>query len=56
MSKIEIGANSGIYGVYWLFAVVWGFMKWGFWWGVLSIFIPILPMIDLCAYIIRHSK
>jgi len=48
----EIKFNSDFGSIYWLFAVVWGFMKWGFWWGIFSIFIPILPMIDLCQWII----
>lgn len=43
---------TGICGLYWLFAVVWTFMKWGFWWGFLCIFIPVFPMIDLVKYLI----
>jgi hypothetical protein len=39
--------------VYWIFAVVYTFMKWGFWWGMLSIVLPIFPMIDLCKHIIE---
>lgn len=46
--KIEIG------GVYWLFAVVYSFMVWGFWWGVLSMFIPIFPIIDLVKWMMIY--
>lgn len=45
--------TSGIYSIYRLFAVVYTFMKWGFWWGVLNIFIPLSPLVDLVRYIIK---
>lgn len=39
--------------IYWIFAVVYTFMVWGFWWGVLSIFLPIFPFIDLVKWMVR---
>lgn len=42
-------------GIYWMFAVVWTFMKWGFWWGLLSIIFPIFPFIDLVKYLINKG-
>lgn len=33
--------------IYYLFAIVYTFMKWGFWWGILSFIFPIFPIIDL---------
>lgn len=39
--------------IYWLFAVVYTFIVWGFWWGILCVFIPIFPLIDLVRWIIR---
>jgi len=40
-----------ISGLYWLFAIVYTFMIWGFWWGILNIFIPFAPMVDLVKYL-----
>lgn len=37
--------------IYWAFAVVYTFIVWGFWWGLLSIFVPIFPMIDLVKFL-----
>lgn len=39
--------------IYWLFAIVYTFMVWGFWWGLLSIILPIFPLIDLIKYLIK---
>ena len=39
--------------IYWLFAIVYGFIVWGFWWGLFSIILPILPIIDLIKYVIH---
>jgi len=50
MSNVNVN-NSGIGGVYWLFAVVYAFMKWGFWWGLLNIFLPFAPIVDLIKYL-----
>lgn len=36
-----------------LFAVVYTFIVWGFWWGLTSIFIPVFPLIDLVHYLIK---
>lgn len=36
-----------LYGIYWLLAVVYAFVYWGFWWGVLNIIIPYAPIYDL---------
>jgi hypothetical protein len=44
--KINIG------GVYYLFAIVYTFLVWGFWWGLLSFVLPIFPLIDLIQYFI----
>jgi len=46
--------NSGLYAIYCLFAVVYTFMQWGFWWGVLNIFIPFSPLVDLVKYIVNQ--
>lgn len=45
--------SSGIFGLYWLFAVVYTFMKWGFWWGILCMLLPIFPFIDLVKYFMK---
>jgi hypothetical protein len=37
--------------IYYLFAVVYAFVVWGFWWGIFNIFIPIAPIIDFINYI-----
>ena len=50
---MKISFNSGLGGIYWLFAVVYTFMVWGFWWGILNIFIPFSPLIDLVKYLIK---
>lgn len=39
--------------IYYLFAVVYTFIKWGFWWEILSFIIPIFPLIDLVKWIIK---
>lgn len=39
--------------IYWLFAVVYAFIAWGFGWGIFNIFIPIAPLVDLVKYIIH---
>jgi hypothetical protein len=45
--------TSCIGELYWMFAIVYTFMKWGFWWGVLSFILPIFPIIDLIKYIFK---
>ena len=40
--------------IYYLFAVIYTFMVWGFWWGVLGIILPIFPIIDLVNWIIEN--
>lgn len=37
--------------LYYLFALVYTFMVWGFWYGVLCLAVPIFPMIDLVNYL-----
>ncbi len=37
--------------IYWLFAIIYAFIYWGFWWGVLNILIPFAPIWDLVKYI-----
>lgn len=43
--------KSGVYSIYWLFAVVYAFMKGSIGWGILNIFLPIAPLIDLVKYL-----
>ena len=38
--------------VYYLFAICYSFMVWGFWWGLFNIFLPISPIIDFIKFII----
>lgn len=40
--------------IYWLFAVVYSFMVWGFWWGLFNMLLPISPMIDLVKWMVHH--
>lgn len=49
---IKIG---GISGIYWLFAIIYTFMVWGFWWGLLNIIIPFAPLVDLVCWIIANK-
>ena len=37
--------------LYWIFAVIYAFVVWGFWGGVLNLFIPIAPIVDLVKYL-----
>lgn len=55
MEKITYHHTSGggIYSIYWMFAVVYTFMKWGFWWGLLNCIIPFAPMVDFIKYQIK---
>lgn len=39
--------------IYWLFAVVYTFIIWGFWWGLVSIILPIFPLIDLVKFLFK---
>lgn len=39
--------------IYWLFAIVYTFIVWGFWWGLLSIILPIFPIIDFVKWLIK---
>ncbi len=38
---------------YWIFAITYTFTKWGIIWGIISIVLPIFPMIDLAKYLIN---
>ena len=38
---------------YWLFAVIYAFAIWGFWWGVFNLFIPVAPLYDLVVYFFK---
>jgi hypothetical protein len=49
----QVSSSSGLYSIYWLFAVVYTFMKWGFWWGILNMFVPFAPMVDLVKYLAK---
>lgn len=35
------------------FSVIYTFVVWGIGWGILSIFLPIFPMIDLVKYLFK---
>ena len=56
--KIEVKTPEKIdvSGTYWLFAIIYAFMKWGFWQGMLSIILPIYPLIDLVQFIINITS
>lgn len=41
--------------VYYLFALVYTFIKWGFGWGMLCFILPIFPLIDLTKWLISHQ-
>lgn len=43
--------NKIIELLYYIFALVYTFKLWGFWWGLLSIVLPIFPLIDLASYL-----
>ena len=49
--SISVKQDSGLYDLYRLFAVIYTFMQWGFWWGVLNIFIPFAPIVDFIKYL-----
>lgn len=38
-------------GLYYWFAVVYTFIVWGFGWGLVSLFVPIFPLIDFVKFI-----
>ena len=38
--------------VYWLFAIIYAFMKYGFWIGMGNIIIPIAPLIDFVKFLL----
>jgi len=40
--------------IVYLCAVIYTFMIWGFWFGVISIVFPIFPLIDLMAWLIDN--
>ena len=44
-----------MYKIYVLFAVIYTFVVWGFWWALLNILIPFSPIVDLIKYIIAHK-
>lgn len=37
---------------YWVFAMIYTFKVWGIGWGLLSIILPIFPLIDLAKYLV----
>jgi hypothetical protein len=37
---------------WWLFAVLYTFKIWGLGWGIVSIFVPIFPLIDFAQYLV----
>lgn len=39
---------------YYIFALIWSFKFWGIGWGLVSIFFPIFPLIDLAQYAVAH--
>lgn len=36
--------------IYW-FMVIYTFIVWGFWWGLVSLIFPFFPIIDLVKYL-----
>lgn len=36
-----------IFKIYSLFSIIYAFIFWGFWWGILNIFFPFSPIYDL---------
>jgi len=47
---IIVNKESAILKIYWLFAICYAFIKWGFWWGILNILIPFSPIVDFIKY------
>jgi hypothetical protein len=39
--------------LYYIFSLIYTFKVWGFWWGILGIFLPIMPLIDLAKYLVK---
>ena len=39
---------------FYIFSIVYTFVIWGFWWGLLSIIFPIFFIIDLAKYIFEN--
>jgi len=37
--------------IYYIFAVAYTFLFWGFWWGMLSFLLPIFPIIDFVKWL-----
>ena len=45
--------NSLISLTYYIFAIIYTFKVWGIGWGVLSVLLPIFPLIDLAVYLVN---
>lgn len=39
--------------IFLLFAIVYTFIVWGFWWGILSFILSVFPLIDLVKWLIK---
>lgn len=50
-SNCEINMK-GIWAIYHLFAIVFAFIVYGFWWGMLNIILPISPLVWFVHYLI----
>lgn len=55
MSKRSLSIHIGTRNLLHLFAVVYAFMVWGFWHGMLSLVFPIHPVIDLVQWIVDNG-
>lgn len=43
--------NKFLWAIYGIYAAIYAFMYWGFWWGILNLLIPIAPIWDLAMKI-----
>lgn len=43
--------NNLISTFYYIFSLIYTFKVWGLWWGIVGIFLPIFPLIDLAFYL-----
>ncbi len=39
---------------YYIFAIIYAFKFWGIGWGLLSIILPVFPLIDLAIFILNQ--
>lgn len=53
MTTKDANTDSGL-GITWLVAVVYAFVKWGFFHGILNIFIPYAIVWDIVQFLIEN--